>query len=375
MDPATLNVATMTKLRWLVTLAIMLGSGTTISGAGTDQIREIAEQKLIETKAPGAVIGVYQGDHVLAELAIGLSSIEPAEPTNIDQHFRIGSITKAFMSVILFQLVDEGRLRLDDKLSRYLPDYPDAAGIEIRQLASMTARIKDPLYAKDFKRQVESDPYRIWRADELVTATAKVSRWPAQPNDSWHYSNSAAVILGLIIERVTGNSLQHELSTRILEPLELSKTGYNLQAALPEPFCRGYSYAPERHFLARNGTAIRDVTEINPSLWNAAGGMYSTLRDLQEFASALGRGKLVSATSYAEQTNWIQTPWKNHRYGVLIAEIEGLVGHDGDVPGYCTFMGYRAHDDLTIVVLTNLHGWSVGKMPANEIASAILEIL
>jgi hypothetical protein len=107
----------------------------------------------------------------------------------------------------------------------------------------------------------------------------------------------------------------------------MQHSGYELSASLREPFCRGYSFTPTKHFLGRGGKKIRYVTEINPSLWNAAGGLHSTLGDLIKFATALGRGSLVSPPSYAAQTDWSETPWEDHQYGLLLAKIHELIGH------------------------------------------------
>ena len=338
------------------------------------QIRKAIARVLTETKTPGAVVGVYRNETTLAELAIGNASLDPPQAIKVTDCFRIGSITKSFLGIVVLQLAEENKLSLADRLSKYFPDYPQASEFTLLELGRMIAGVKDPLYSREFKRDVERQPKRRWTAEELIAATKEVPRWDTDSNGAWHYSNSAAVLLGQVVERVTGNSLQVELQHRIIDRLGISRTGYELSAVLPEPYCRGYTFAPRGKILGRGGQTIRDVTDINPSMWNAAGAMYSTVRDLKKFAQAVGRGELVSASSRAIQTAWQATPWQNHQYGFLLAEIEGMIGHDGDVPGYSSLMGFRPADQLTIIVLTNMHGWSIERMPANEIAAEILKI-
>ena len=345
------------------------------NGTGTShRVREIVSQVLTETNTPGAVVGVYRNEMVLAELAVGNGSLDPSQTITIDHCFRIGSIAKVFLGVVVLQLAEENQLSLEDRLSKYLPDYPGASEITLRQLGTMTARIKDPLFSPEFKNLVQLQPERAWTTDELISETAKLPRWAKESNSTWHYSNSAAVMLGHVVEQVTGNSLPTELRRRIFDRLNMQRTGYELTAALPTPYSRGYTFAPPAKLFGRNGKTIREVTNINPSQWNAAGAMHSTVGELRKFVTAVGRSKLLTPESHAIQTTWHNTPWPNHRYGFLLAEIHGLIGHDGDVPGYSSFMGYRPDDQLTIIVLTNMHGWSIDKMPANEIAAGVAEL-
>ena len=364
----------MPRFTILLLLCLVFAGNPVRLVADTAAAKAMIAKQLLESRTPGAVAGVYRGDQTLLETAVGLASLEPSVPINLGQHFRIGSITKAFLGVIVLQLVDEGKLSLESKLADYVPNFPAAEQISIGDLGRMTARIKDPLYRRSFKSLAQSNPRKVWTAQEVIAATADTPRWPDDPSNKWNYSNTAAILLAQVVQQVSEDSFTDQLKTRILAPLQLKHTGYELSAELPEPHAKGYSLAPKGRYLSRGGTELRDVSDINPSLWNAAGAMHSTLDDLRIFARALGRGDLISRTSYSVQCEWQETPWDDHQYGFLLARIGNLVGHDGDVAGFSSFIGYRAADDLTIVVLANLHGWSAGTMPANEIAQQLADL-
>ncbi|CAL1125565.1 unnamed protein product [Cladocopium goreaui] len=336
--------------------------------SGEDELTAKIEAVMEDRRVPGAVVGAYRGETSLYEQAIGLSSVDPETPLSLNHTFRIGSVTKTFLGVVALQLVDEGKLSLDNHLADYLPDFPQAEKITLQDLGTMMAGTKDPLHSPRFKLRAQIQANKAWTADELIDFAAEQPPWADQIGKEWHYSNMAAILLAQVIEKATENSFENELQNRILKPLQLEKTGYELTNELPEPFAHGYSYTPVGRHLSRGDKEIRDVSDINPSIWNAAGAMYSTLPDLRVFARALGRGELVSEASHKMQTNLRAIPWEGHEYGFLLIKVHGLLGHGGDVPGYHCFMGYRPEDDLTIVVLTNIHAWSIDTEPAKEIA-------
>lgn len=255
----------------------------------------------------------------------------PPAPTG---HFRIGSITKTFVSTVVLQLVGQRRLGLDDPVQRWLPGaLPDGGRITVRHLLQHTSGLfnyTDILFADadEFLR----NRFRTFSAEQLLALA--VAQPPLfEPGTSWSYSNTNYVVLGLIIERITGRRYGAEVARRVLRPLDLDNTHVpGARARLPHPHARGYLG------VERDGQpTLVDVTELNPSIAWAAGEMVSTTRDLNRFLRALLGGRLVRPAQLAEML----TPVGEAEYGLGVYRFQvpggpTLWGHDGGIPGFVT---------------------------------------
>jgi D-alanyl-D-alanine carboxypeptidase len=317
--------------------------------------------------------------------------LEGNTPITPDDHFRIGSNTKTLTGTVVLQLFDEGKLGLDDPVSQYQPEVPNGENITIRQLLNMSSGLFSYTEDEDFNQTLDTEPQRVWEPRELVDIG--FSHQPYfSPGDGFHYSNTNFVLLGMIIEQLTGQPLEQEFQDRIFVPLGMSDSllPERNSAAIPDPHPRGYMYQTNVESL--NTSELQgekaeqadeaagepnDVTDDNPSWAWAAGGAISTLNDLIIWAKADATGALLSPDAQKERLTWVTPPPSpGAQYGLAIAEFPGsFIGHDGQLPGFNNFAGYQSQNDATIVVVTNVYSAPDGSQPANEITKLIIKEL
>jgi len=213
-------------------------------------------QTFQDLKIPGAIVGVWKGNEKYIK-TFGVSDLETGTPIKADDNMRIGSITKTFTGTVVLQLFDEGKLNLSDKLSLYFPDYPNGDNITITMLGNMTSGIYNYSDDEHFVKELINNLNRTFTPDELIDI-AKSHPPYFSPGTGFHYSNSNTVLLGMIVEKITGNSLADEIRSRILIPLDMTKTIFSNDTYFPEPHANGYIY------LDSLQTSPTDVTEQNP---------------------------------------------------------------------------------------------------------------
>ncbi|MFE2135446.1 serine hydrolase domain-containing protein [Streptomyces sp. NPDC059466] len=275
----------------------------------------------------------------------GVGDLRTGAPRGGSDRYRVGSITKTFVSTVLLQLEAEGRLSLDDTVDRWLPGLVrghgnDGREVTVRRLLNHTSGIFDYTEDEDFVRTYFlKDGFLRHRYDtkspaELV-AIATAHRPVFAPGASWSYSNTNYVLAGMVIEKVTGHSYATEIDRRVIAPLDLRATSVpGTRTTLPRPSSRAYSK------LATTTTGpTYDVTTLNPSLASSAGGMISDSSDLNRFYSALLRGRLLPPEQLKEMKTTVAVEGvPNARYGLgLIDRTLGcgvhVWGHDGGIHG------------------------------------------
>jgi D-alanyl-D-alanine carboxypeptidase len=256
--------------------------------------------------------------------------------SNADR-FRIGSITKTFTTVVLLQLADEGKLRLDAPVDRYLPGLLASGTITVRQILGHRSGLYD--YTNDmFARTVpgfEAVRTKVFTYRELLNRSLRHARTSA-PGDVYSYSNTNFLIAGMLIEKLTGHRVETEYENRIVKPLKLRNTFYVVpRAQIPGRHARGY-LAPDRA-----GAPMIDATEQTMSWAQSAGGIISSTRDLNTFFSALLGGRLTSPAELAQMERMVAVS-STQAYGlglrrtVLSCGIP-VYGHTGAVQGYYTY--------------------------------------
>lgn len=312
-------------------------------------LEAIVAGRLGSLKVPGAVVGVSipgRGSWVSAQ---GIGDLRTAAPITTDDHFRIASVSKTFAATVVLQLVDAGKLALDDILEQFVPGIPNGSEITIRQLLQMTAGIYDFTLDEQFIAAYDRDPTVLYTPDDVI-AIVERHEPDFAPGASLSYSDTNYTLLGLIIEQITGTSATQALQDYIYDPLGLTQTSMPDTPEMPEPFARGY--------IATSATddSLRDVTPSNPlSAWTA-GGIVSTLHDLQIWAVALGEGTLLSPETQRERLQFILLPGGSRlpvSYGLGIMDVAGFVGHNGAIYGYSTWVLYDPQSKGSLVVLTN----------------------
>lgn len=345
------------------------------------ELRQILTNNMDEFGIPGALVGVWipgEGKLIIEE---GLSDIENQIPIDKRDHVRIGSVTKSFTVTVILQLVDEGLISLDDQLSKFFPDIQNS-NATIAELSNMRSGIFNYTEDQDFIILLLEDLLRKWAPQELVDVADRNLPY-FSPDGGWHYSNTNTVILGMIIEQVTGNFIGDEIHKRIIEPLGLGGTNYPETPDLPMPFSRGYlELDPEE--------GLMDVSFSDPSASAASGAMISKLSDLRKWGEALGNGSLINEETHQERINSLdpivfdpcddddpERPKRScpeyDKYGLGLGEISGWIGHTGEYIGYTALVMFDPQSEAVVVILMNIFG--VGEHVPTKVFMEYAEIL
>ncbi|MYS86061.1 serine hydrolase domain-containing protein [Embleya scabrispora] len=337
-------------------------------------------------RVPGAIVSIRTPEWGTWTTALGTGNLADGTPMRTEDHMRVGSITKTFTGTIILRLVQAGELSLDDPVAEFRPDVPDGEHITIRQLLQMTSGLYNYTEDPDFNRALDEHPQAPWTPDELPAIAFKhPSYFP--PGGGFHYSNTNTVLLGLIAEKLTGRPLAELFQQQIFGPLGMSESSLADDTRLPLPHAHGYEFIGNVESLTApvltdkdaawadwSAGNPKDVTDANPSWAWAAGAAVSTVDDLLRWAPALATGTLLSPEIQRERLTFVPTSDRPGApgYGLAIADFSGFLGHDGQLPGYNSFVGYNPQSGATIVVLANLNQSPDGNAPADELTKLIL---
>ncbi len=321
-----------------------------------------------QLQVPGAIVSINLPGQGSWTTAMGTSNLKTQAPLNVESHMRIGSITKTFTATVILRLVEEHKLQLDDPVSKYHLNVPNGVHITIREMLNMTSGLFNYTEDGGFLQSLIADPERAWSPRELLTIAFSHQPYFA-PGQGWYYSNTNYIVLGLLIEQITGMPIEEIFQQDIFKPLGMVNTSFprRTSAAIPDPHPHGYVFAS-------GVTTPFDVTYWNPSWGWAAGSAISTLHDLKIWARALATGQLLSATMQKERFSWIDIgTWvgKEARYGLGVADFGGVIGHNGAIPGFQSFIGYVPEKEATIIVLTNISDAPSGSLPADALEQVI----
>jgi D-alanyl-D-alanine carboxypeptidase len=288
---------------------------------------------LVAAGAPGAlaVVRTPTGIHLAAA---GFAQLRPRVRMRADDRYRIASVTKTFVATVLLQLEVEGRLDIDDSVERWLPGLvPNGSSITLGELLNHTSGLFSITDDDAFTNALIADPGRQWFPRELLSvAFSHPALFP--PGTSWSYSNTNYVVLGLVIEAATGNTLEQELRERIFGPLALGATSFPAGTAIEGRFAHGY-IGPHPGLPIPRGTLLDTSSILNPSYAWAAGNMVSNAPDVATFFAALLKGTLLPAAQLAEMKTGSAA---NEDYGLGLkttyTACGKAIGHEGDFPGY-----------------------------------------
>ena len=311
-------------------------------------LHQIVERNLAATETPGALVGVWYPGHGEWQHAAGIADLETGAPVTLDDHVRIASNTKTFVATVVLQLVDEGLVGLDDPIEDYVPGIPNGTTITVRQVLGMTAGIADFIGVPEIAAEYAANPLIAMTPDEIL-AWIRESTPDFAPGAQVHYSNSNYVILGFLIEAVTGNSPAQEIEARLIAPLGLTGTSFPLTPSMPQPAMHGY-------FAENLGDPLIDVTRSNPNFPWTSGAMISTLADMRTWVEALAKGsELLSAETLAARNTWSPLA-PSAGYGLGILNFLGFLGHNGGIAGYSSWMLHNPDTGFTIVIVVNRAG-------------------
>jgi D-alanyl-D-alanine carboxypeptidase len=355
---------TLRVLRGLIApLAFLTFVGSSV--ADDDALQRLID-RIIAEGAPGVVVlARNDADEIL--LGSGVGILSPRTPLAASDRMRMGSLAKSFVAVVALQLAEDGRLDLDAAIETHLPALvPHGSTITVRQLLNHTSGIFDYWQDETFFNRLLADPSTVWAPEMLVELA--VSHPPVStPGVGWSYSNTNYMLVGTIIEAVTGHSLARELETRIFEPLELDETSFDTSPAIAGVHAHGYANLGE--------ASLTDVTLVDPSAaWAAGGGIVSTAEDVADFYRALLAGDLLSASSLAEMRTTVPAG-EGLNYGLGIAEVVvpcGTAwGHQGEFPGYLSFALTSEDGGRQAVILVNYYTLTeIGRAAFDELVAA-----
>jgi len=330
------------------------------------------DEAIEELLVPGA-LALIQTPAGTYTVSAGTTAIGADTTPAVTDLFRIGSVTKTMTVAAVLTLIQEEKIRVDDPVDTYVQGVPNGADITIAQLMNMRSGLHNYLDTDGFRAAFGADPTKVWAPSELL-APAFAHPPSFAPGTEFEYSNTNTILLGLVLEKVEGTSLDRILAARFFDPLGMTDTQLPdpTITTLPDPSSRGYQYGPlqvsdkamtpEETAAARAGTLIpNDVTSQSSSWGWAAGGVVSTAADMLTWISSFVGGDLLDE---ADQQLWWDSIVIQHEedprafYGYGISEIRfganRLTYHEGQLPGFNTMATHDVANDVSMVVWTNL---------------------
>ena len=344
-----------------VAAAIALGAvGGTASAApskGEAESLKSRAQGLVEAGYPAALAAVTDSKGESAGVAVGKGSLETGQAPPMDGEVRIGSNTKTFVAVVVMQLVQEGKVGLDEPIETYLPglikgEGVDGSRITVRQLLQHTSGLPEYTDTTPGSGDIfQIKDHYIPPRDLLDTALGKPAAF--EPGTQWKYTNTNYVVLGMLVERVSQRPVGEQIDQRIVKKLGLSHTYF---PAPGEEKIRGTH--PQGYHLSAGGK-LEDITEMDPAWAWAAGAMVSTPSELNTFFQAVLDGRLLSQASIDEMKKGVDTGAGGAVYGL------GLIGtplscggtswgHNGGIHGYRTYDAVGPDGTAVTVAVTAL---------------------
>ncbi|MCW5982690.1 MAG: serine hydrolase [Bryobacteraceae bacterium] len=353
--------------RRLLLIAALVLAVPAAAETKSNRISRILQAYTDTGRFQGSVLVADRGE-VILQKGYGMANLELNVPNRSDTKFRIGSLTKQFTAMLILQLAAEGKLKLDGKLSDYLPEYPKAAAerITIHQLLSHQSGIAS-YTTPDFMARRARDSFT-----PLELASVFWDRdLEFEPGSKYAYSNSGYHVLGLIVERMTGKSYEQVLKERILDALEMPDTGYDHTEAILSNRASGYTKTPD---------GVENATWVNMSIPFAAGGLCSTAPDLRKWDAALYTEKLVPHR-YLELAFEPAAKFPDgggYGYGWMLGSRVLPVSkrhlpvqqHFGGIPGFTSMIIRLPEDRSLIVILANILGSEWG-----GVSNSIIQIL
>ncbi len=305
------------------------------------RMEQVVQSYVSSKQFMGSVL-VARDQTIVLDEGYGFANLEWNVPNSPTTKFRLGSITKQFTSASIFLLKERGKLEVDDPVKKYMPDAPAAWDkVTVFNLLTHTSGIPSFTGFPDYA-STEAIP----TTPEKLVARFRDKPLEFQPGEKWNYSNSGYVLLGYLIEKISGQPYAKFVQENIFNPLGMKDSGYDSNSAIILRRASGYAPSP-------NGPV--NAGYIDMSIPLSAGGLYSTTEDLLRWEHGLFEGQLLSPASLQKMT----TPFKNdYACGLAVSMVKGrkLIEHDGGIEGFNTQLSYYPDDKLTVIVLGNLNG-------------------
>jgi CubicO group peptidase (beta-lactamase class C family) len=315
------------------------------------QVDRAVEAERKAQQIPGVGIAICHDGKIVKASGYGLANVELDVPVTPETIFQTGSVGKQFTSMAVMMLVEEGKIALDEKIVKYLPESPAAwKEVTVRQLLTHTSGIADYGGEEDTMGKGVINFRKDYTEEQLIQAFAKMPM-DFTPGDKWKYSNTGYVLLGIIIHRVTGEFYGHFLQERIFKPLGLTSTRIISEADIIPHRSGGYR-------LVKG--VLKNQEWVSPTLNTTAdGALYTNVLDLTKWDAALDKRLLIKPSSY--EAMWSPVKLNNGKtypygFGWSLAEEGGkrVVSHDGAWQGFTMTISRHLDDHWTVIVMTNL---------------------
>jgi CubicO group peptidase (beta-lactamase class C family) len=295
----------------------------------------------------GSILIAQKGRDIVNK-GYGMADREHGIRNSPETVFRIASLTKQFTAMAIMMLEEKGLLDLDDSLTKYIPDYPGGDKIKIFHLLTHTSGIPDHTELPGFDKERRVYPYDITKTIE----TFKNKPLEFAPGEKFKYCNSGYILLGYIIEKVTGMPYGDYIKQNIFEPLKMSHSGFESTYKIVKNHANGYRIENNEFVKAK----YRNISNAS-----ASGALYSTTEDLYLWDRALYTEKLIKKSSLEKMFS----PFRQHYgygWGIVNVFNRKMVGHNGETEGFRANISRFINDDACIIILSNLEETPVGKI-------------
>jgi D-alanyl-D-alanine carboxypeptidase len=330
-----------------LTAVTMVVGGGQLASAATPSGKKITRTvRAVTKKYPvrSTLFGVWKNGSRLVTGALGES--RPGVPATRADHFRIGNATESLTATLLLQLVDDGRLSLDDPLSNWFPNLPGAQRVTLGMLARSISGYADFVTNPEFEDAFNADPFQRWKVSELLRLA--FDRPPLfAPGTSWAFSDTNFFLLGKVLRRATGKPVDRLLRQRIWSELGMNETEMRVGPHIPAPVMHAYSRERGRY---------EDTTRWSPSWARRFGNVTSTLGDMGRWAIALGTGSLLSRRSHelqiGPQNVGLGPLTADLYYGMGLGVNNGWIAANPQLLGYNGVVSYLPAKRVAVVVFT-----------------------
>jgi D-alanyl-D-alanine carboxypeptidase len=316
------------------------------------------------------IVGVEQNGTPLYRTAIGMST--SAVPATTDMHFRIGGVGWQMLSTVLLRTIeqDPARIALTDRVSKWYPDYPNADRATVRMLAASSAGFGDYITTQAFIAELEADPLRVWTADDLIVRSLPPYQTPQfdNPGQNWAYSHTDFVVLGAVLEKVSGKKYGALLQELVVDPLGLRDTQLQLDANPQLPLL---------HTLQEED--FRDSSYWNPSFVSWA-AVTSNICDLGKWNRAFGTGSLLSSPMKSEIVSPVNVGLGSNTalayFGLGTLVFSPWIVQRAAYWGMYTTTAYDPTTGISLVATVSLSpGTPSNVQPSNEIITELSKLL
>jgi CubicO group peptidase (beta-lactamase class C family) len=352
-------------------LAALLAAALPAAAETPSQKADALLSRLIKTNDPGVAVLVAQDGKILFEMGYGVADVEHHVPVIPQTTFRIGSITKQFTASAILKLQEERKLSVNDKVSKYIPNFRRGDEVTLRQLLTHTSGIRD----------YTDEPHSVSRVTNVTTTGAiieEIKKYPFDfdPGTKWRYDNSGYLLLGYIVEKVSGQSYGDFLRENFFQPLGMTNTGvYHAHLGLPHE-ALGYTlgrsastwiFWGEGFSLGKN--RFKQALNVDMSWFGGAGALYSTVEDLYRWNEGVFNGRVLDAASLkaaftpVKMSFWTRAAWAiffndrgmGYGFGWVVCRHRGLreIWHNGELNGFKSCLLRVPDEKFTVVVLAN----------------------